>query len=147
MTKKQILRKVWVVFSWVWLFKVTVEFLLGKADTFSTVCMFVCYSIWSLNLLVIVVCKVIEKVTNYKAYKQYEEGFKYLEAVHKARYKLYFTGTSKEVETYSEEIERYGNAMLNEGQNKVSNNKHSKTQTKKVQEILNQTRKLMTTTN
>ena len=147
MTKKEVARKVWVVFSWVWLFKMTIEFLIGKADTFSTVCMFVCYSICSLNLLVIVVCKIIEKVANYKAYKQYEKGFKYLEAVHKARYKLYFTGTSEEVETYSKEIERYGNAMLNVGEYYVSNNTLSKIQTKKVQEILNQTRKLMTTAN
>lgn len=146
MTKK-VLRKVSLVFFWVEIFKLTVEFLLGKADSFSIVSLFLGYSLCFFILLILAVCKIIQKVVNYKAYKQYEEGFKYLEDVHKIRYKLYFTGTMEEVETYSKEIERQENAMLNVGEYYVSNNTLSKTQTERVQEILNQIRKLMITEN
>ena len=144
--KREILRKVSLVFSWLWLFYVTIKFVLGTADTFSTVCMFLCYSVWALNLILSIILKIVQKVSDYKLYKTYVNGFNYLKAVHKARYKLYFTGNSEEIETYSEEIERYGATMLNVGESLVSNAKLNRKQSQKVSEILEQTRNLMQTT-
>lgn len=143
MARKEILRKVLAVFCWADLLFVTVEFALGKIDTFSTVCMFVCYFIWA----TILINKIRKEAIKYKAYRQYQEGFTYLKAIHKTRYKLYFTGTSKEVEIYSEEIERYGNILLNLGEWYISNNIFGKTRTEKVQEILEKTKELMITVN
>lgn len=147
MTKKEILRKVWYVLSWLCLFYITVKFLLGKANTFSTIYMSICYSILALYLILSAIQKIVEKLDNYKAYKAYEKGFEYLKSVHKARYRLYFTGTSQEIEAYSAEIERYGNAMLNVGEDYISNNLLSKKHIKRVKEILDQIPKLMSTDN
>lgn len=147
MTKKEVLRKVWLVFSWLWLFYITVKFLLGKADTFSIVCMFVCYSLLTLNLILSIVLKIVKFIGSYKLYKTYTNGLTYLKAVHKERYKLYFTGSKEKVEEYSAEIERYGTAMLEAGESAISNHLLSQKHTQKVQEILEQTKKLMTTVN
>lgn len=143
MTKNKVLRKVLLVFSWLALFEMTIRFILGKADIFTIICLVICYSIWFLNL----VLDIILKIQTYKMYKAYEDGFKYLKAVHKARYKLYFTGNKEDIETYSAEIERYGKAMLDVGEYYISNKKLNKRQKKTIQEILNETKRLMTTTN
>lgn len=146
MTKKEILRKIWVGASWLWLFYITIELILGKADTFTTVCMFLCYAVWTLNFILSIVLKIFTKVSDYKLYKKYTEGFNYLKAVHKARYKLYFTGNNEEIESYSEEIQRYGSAMLDVGESIASKNTLTKKQNKKVHEIIEQTKQLMETT-
>lgn len=143
MTKKEIARKVWLAFSCVWLFYITVKFFLGKADTFSTICMFVCYSSLALTLILTIVLK----INAYKTYKSLVNGFEYLQAVHKARYKLYFTEDREKVEKYSAEIDRYGYALLAVGRTVISDNLLSKKHIKNAKEILNQTEKLMTTNN
>lgn len=144
MTKKEVLRKVWVVFSWLYLFYMTVKFLLGKADSFTSVCIFICWSIWALNLILSIVLKVMDKVNDYKTYKSLVKGLEYLQAVHKARYKLYFTGNKEEIEEYSTEIERYGRAMLDVGEHTISSNLLSKKHINNVTEILDQTKEMMT---
>ena len=138
MTKKENLRKVWSAFSWLCLFYITVKFLLGKADTFSTVCMSVCYSILAFYLILSAIQKIVKKLADYKAYKEYENGFKYLKSISAARYRLYFTGSKEDVESYSAEIERYGNAMLIVGEDYVSNNVLNEKHIKRVEEILDQ---------
>ena len=86
----------------------------------------------------ILIQKIVKKLADYKAYKEYENGFKYLKSIHAARYRLYFTGSKEDVEAYSAEIERYGNAMLNVGEDYVSNNILNEKHTKRVKEILDQ---------
>ena len=54
-------------------------------------------------------------------------------------------GTKEKVEEYSAEIDRYGTALLNICEDSISNNLLSKKHTQKVEEILNQTKNLMTT--
>lgn len=142
MTKKEMLRKVWSVLSWLSIFYVTLKFFFGKADTLSTLCMIGL----ALYLLLIAIQKTVEKFANYKVYKEYQKSFAYMKALHKTRYKLYFTGTIKDIEAYSAEIERYGSAMLNIGEVYISNNLLSEKQKTKVKEILDQTRELMSTT-
>lgn len=143
MTKKEILRKVWLVLSWLYLFYITAKFLLGKADTLTTVCMFICYSISVLYFIVLIISKIIHKVNDCKIYKSLEKGLEYLQAVYKERYKLYFTGDKEKIEEYSAEIERYGNAMLNAGESAISNNLLSKKHVTNVKEILNQTKEMI----
>lgn len=143
MTKKEIARKVWLAFSWVWFFYITVKFFLGKADTFYTICMFVWYSLWALDLITIIVSRIIY----YKTYKALVNGFEYLKTLHKIRYKLYFTGDREEVEECSAEIDKYENILLDAGRTAISDNLLRKKHIKSVEEILNQIERLMTTTN
>ena len=145
MRKKEVLRKVLLVFSWLWLSYITVKFLLGERDVANIICMCICYSIWGLNLILSIVTKILHIVGSYKLYKECKDGLEYLKAVHAARYKLYFTGTKEKVEEYSAEIERYGTALLNVCEGSISDNSLSKKHTQKVKEILNQTKNLMTT--
>ena len=112
MTKKEIVRKGSLLISFVWLFYITIKFLMGKADTFSTICMFVLYSFWALKLILSIVVKITEKVKEYIRYESLVNAFEYLQAIHKERYKLYFTGDREIVEKYTDEIEFYGNALL-----------------------------------
>ena len=142
MTKKEILRKVWSVLSWLSIFYVTLKFLFGKSDALSTVCMIGL----ALYFILIIIEKIVEIFVNYKKYKEYKKGLKYLEALHKTRYRLYFTGTRKDVEAYSAEIKKYGNAILSIGEDDISNNRLNKKTITKVMKILDRTRKLMSTT-
>lgn len=144
MTKKEILRKVWLVFSWLYLFYMTAKFLLGKTDSFTSVCLFICWSIWALNLILHIVSKIMDKVNDYKTYKSLVKGLEYLQAVHKERYKLYFTGDKEKIEEYSTEIEKYGRAMLDVGNCAISSNVLSKKHINNVKEILDQTKEMMT---
>ena len=74
--------------------------------------------------------------------------FEYLQAIHKERYKLYFTGDNrKKIEEYSAEIEEYGNAILDVCKEIITKNLLSKKHTKSVEKIFNQTKELMSTTN
>ncbi len=144
MTKKEIARKVGYGLYWVLLIDITVKFFLGTATTLNIVCMVICYSMYGLMLIFEIALKIIQKVNDYKTYKLLVNGFEYLQAVHKARYKLYFTGDREKVEEYSAEIEKYGNAMLNVGKAAISRKTLSKKHNKSVEEIVSQTEKLMT---
>lgn len=98
-----------------------------------------------LNLILSIVTKTLQMINSYKLYKKCKDGLEYLKAVHTERYKLYFIGTREKVEKYSTVIERYGSALLNVCEISISNNLLSKKHTKKVEEILNQTKNLMAT--
>ena len=148
MTKKKITRKVSWTISLGALFYITIKFLIGKADTFSTICMFVCYSLWALYLIPSIVLKITQNIQKYEIYKSLITVFEYFQAIHKERYKLYFTGDNrKKIEEYSAEIEEYGNAILDVCEEIITKNLLSKKHTKNVEKILNQTKKLMSTTN
>ena len=151
MTKKEVLRKVLGVFFWLYFFYLTAKLLPGKADYFTSACMFLCWSILALklillalNLILIIVLKIEIKVKAYKLYKFLVKGFEYLQAVHKVRYKLYFTGDKEKIEEYSTEIERCGRIILNVGEYEVSNNLFSKKQVNEIIEILDQTKEIIT---
>ncbi len=148
MTKKKITRKVSWTISLGALFYITIKFLIGKADTFSTICMFVCYSLWALYLIPSIVLKITQNIQKHEIYKSLITVFEYFQAIHKERYKLYFTEDNrKKIEKYSAEIEEYGNAILDVCEEIITKNLLSKKHTKNVEKILNQTKELMSTTN
>ena len=61
------------------------------------------------------------------------------------RYKLYFTGNRKEIEKYSILIEQYGNNILDVGNLAISEKWLTSKQQEDIENILMQTKKLMTT--
>ncbi len=144
-TMKEVLLKVWFVFSNLYLFKITIDFFIGKADTVAIVCMIICYSVLTIHLISSFILFILVELTKYKEYKKYEDGLEYLKFLHKARYKSNFTGTREDVENYSKEIERYGNAMINLGEHYVERKVFHKNKEKRVKEIINRTKELMAT--
>lgn len=143
MTKKKILWKVLGLFFAVVFYLGLVNAGFGIINAVIIVCMLYAFLI----PLDIVAYKIISKVSIYRFYKQYETSFERLNSFHKLRYKLYFTGTKKEVEEYSEAIESIGNLMIEFGEEYISNNMLSKKQKKRVKKILCETRTLMKKTN
>lgn len=140
MTKKEFAQKVCSVLFWLSLFFITIKLLLGKADTFITVCMFIYY-------LILVLFFSISKIIKYKRYKKLIKAFDYLQAIHNERYKLYLTGSREKIEDYSNAIETFGCIILIVGNNIISTNVLSKNYINHVKEILEQTKKLMATIN
>ena len=141
MTNKEVLRRGCLVFGEVCFIYVSVKFALGKASTFETMLMATCDFVLVLNLITSIISKIVEIVL----YKSYRKRLEYLENLHKIRYKLYFTGSKEEVEEYSTKIENYGTILLKGGKEAISKKLLRKKHSQKVQEILKQTEKLMTT--
>lgn len=88
-------------------------------------------------------CKIISKAINFKKYKTVKEGYDYLKAVHNARYKLYFSSDKEKIDVYTQEIQRYGEALLNVGTYYIDNQTFSKKKMQEVQEIIDKTKELM----
>jgi len=143
MTKKEVLRKVLSVISCLTLAHLSIRFLLGDLDTFSTVCLTICYVNVVLNIVVTVCCKIISKAMYFKQYKEFKEGYDYLKAVHNARYKLYFSYDKEKIDVYTQEIQSYGESLLSVGNYYIDNKIFSKKKIQKVQEILDKTKELM----
>lgn len=144
MTKKEVLRKVWAVIFYLWLFYITLQFLLGKVNIFSMILISVFYIAIALYLISIIIFKIVKIVDSYQLNKTYKNGLEHLKALHKKRYKLYFTGDKEKVEEYSAEIESYGTTLLESGASAISNNLLNQKYSQKLQEILEQTKNLMT---
>lgn len=146
MTKKEILLKVWVTFSYVYWFYLTVKAVLGKANTLDITVIIICYLFLALALALKISLKIVKLLFSYRLCKIYEKNLEYLKYLHKTRYKLYFTGDTERINEYSKKIERYSSIILDNGENALSTELLNKKQARKIQEILNQTRELMTTT-
>ncbi|MGN1301840.1 MAG: hypothetical protein ACI4U9_04905 [Clostridia bacterium] len=142
MKVKKVLRKVWSVLYWIAVCDITLRFIMGKADVMCIIAVCITYAGFLLNGIL----SLVKIISTYKAHKVYKEGYDYLKAVHKARYKLYFSGDKEEIETYSKEIERYGNILISIGEDRMKDAKLSKKIRKEIQEIIDGTKKLMTTT-
>lgn len=143
MTKKEVLRKVLSILSWLVLIHLTVGFLLGDRDIFFMICLGICYGCFMVDIVIIIICKIILKVMDFKDYKLFKEGYEYLKTVHNTRYKLYFSANKEIVNVYSQEIQRYGNALLNVGSYLIENKILGKKKIKEVQEIVDKIQELM----
>lgn len=139
MTKKKVLRKVLSVISWLTLAYLSIRFLIGDLDTFSTVCLIICYVSMALNITVTVCCKAMY----FKQYKTFLEGYNYLKTVHNARYKLYFSYDKEKIEVYTQEIHRYGESLLSVGNYYIDNKIFGEKKLKRIQEIIDKTKELM----
>ena len=65
-TMKEVLLKVWFVFSNLYLFKITIDFFIGKADTVAIVCMIICYSVLTIHLISSFILFILVELTKYK---------------------------------------------------------------------------------
>lgn len=139
MTKKEVLRTIWVVVSYGSFFGITVEFLLGKADTLTIILMIIGYAMIALCIIL----KIVNIVASYIVYRDYRKDLEYLKDLNKQRYKIYFTGNKERLEEYSAEIERYGRNILNSGESHISQTSLTKKYSQKIQEILEEVEEII----
>jgi len=142
MKVKKVLRKVWSVLYWIAVCDITLWFIMGKADVLCIIAVCITYFGFLMNGI----AWLGKIIATYKTHKVYKEGYDYLKAVHRARYKLYFSGNKEEIEVYSKEIERYGKALISIGENRLKDEEMSKKMRSEVQKIIDGTKNLMTTT-
>jgi len=135
MTKKKVLRKILLVISWLVLAYLSIRFLLGDLDTSYMVLLTICYVSLFLNIVV--------TIPIYFKYKTFLDNYNYLKALHKARYKLYFSSDKEKIETYTQEIQHLGEALLSVGNHYIASGIFSEKKTQKVQEIIDKTKELM----
>ncbi len=140
MNKKEVRKALLVIV----IMHLSIQFLLENLDAFSTVCMTLFYQIMVLCIVVIVCFKVILKVIYYNQYKIFKEYYDYLKTIHNKRYKLYFSSNNKEeIDVYTQEIQNFGEIVLNAGNYYINNKTFSKRKMQEVQEIINKTKELM----
>ena len=121
--------------------KCTIDLLQGKADFITTHVLFVIYSL----IILFIITKVVRKLYENKIYRQYIRGIKYLKDLHKRRYEQYFSDDKVKLEEYSAELKGYGKAMLDAGNYYVRYSTYGKKRTKRIKEILEETKLIMTT--
>lgn len=121
--------------------KCTIDLLQGKTDFITTHVLFVIYSL----IILFIITKVVRKVYENKRYREYIGGIKYLKDLHKRRYELCFSGDKVKLEEYSAELKGYGKAMLDAGNYYVRYSTYGKKRTKRIKEILEETKLIMTT--
>lgn len=140
MNKKEVQKALLVIV----IMHLSIQFLLGNLDAFSTVCMTLFYEIMVLVIVVIVCYKVILKVIYYNQYKIFKKYYDYLKTIHNERYKLYFSSNNKEeIDVYTQEIQNCGEIVLNAGNYYINNKTFNERKMQKVQEIINKTEELM----
>ena len=143
MKKAKGLLKVWLIFSWISLIYVTVKFLLGKADTFNTILVFGCWSVIIFNMILDVIAKVMNKVNDYRAYKQFVERLRVLRILQKNMHINCYAGNKEEVKSISTKIEEHGTSILEFGEYCIQRNVLSKRHIEEVQEMLAEVKNLM----
>ena len=132
------------IFSCIWLIYTSIKFLLGKASIEETIGIMICLCVLGYLLISIISIKIKNKYLDCKIYKNLMYLFKYLQDLHSMRYKLYFTGSRKEVEKYSILIKQCGNNILDVGNLAISEKWLTSKQQEDIENILMQTKKLMT---
>ena len=145
MFKKKNLLIAWALYSYTLLFYDTIKFICGKADMMDMIYISLCYGILLLIAITKMITKTMIKIAQYRAFKSYKDKLKYLQAIHKMRYKLYFTGTRDEGRVYSEEIKNHGGDFIKAGEEAISLELFNKQKTEQLKEMLNQVKILMTT--
>ena len=139
MKKKEVLKKVWFAFSLFWIGGLTVKFILGKANILDTVWLALLYA----ALVVYAITVIIDNVLYYWSHRTIIVGLRYLKRIHKERYMLYLTGDREEAEKYSKEIKEFGEDIIKLAE--CFKNLENRKRSRKMQEIIDQTQKLMTT--
>lgn len=130
----------WLVFGFL-----TVRWLLlGKIDILTMILLAVAY-FYIILKCVTCVLNLILKREDYKLNKECKQLFEQLKTMHKARYKAYFSGNDEEIENLSEGIESTGELLITIGEERLKDGKVSKRIRKELIEMIDTTKRLMTT--
>lgn len=62
----------------------------------------------------IIVC-IASRILNKSIYRQYKKDFKYVQQIHKIRYKAYFQGDTQAIEEDTKRLETWGEVVLKNG--------------------------------
>lgn len=144
MKVKKTLEKVGSALYWIAVGYLTVRLLLGKANVLTEIVLVIAYFNLLLKGMDGILCLIL-KIQDYKLHKTYKKGFLYFKTMHKIRYKLYFSGDSDEIATYSKEIESMGKLLVSVGEERINDKKISKKIRKELIEMVDTTKKLMAT--
>lgn len=141
MKVKKVLRKVLLVLYWIAVCYITLQFIMGETNVLCiiAVCLTCLYFLmkfiaWLGRIYII-----------YNKHTVYKVEYEYLKALHKERYKFYFSEEKEKIEVYSKEIERYGKALIKIGEERLKEKKMNKKMCKEVQEIIDKIKILMQT--
>lgn len=145
MKVKKTSEKVLSALYWLVIGFLTVRWLLlGKIDVLTMILLAVAYFYIILKCITCVL-NLILKREDYKLHKECKQLFEQLKIMHKARYKAYFSGNDEEIETLSEGIESTGELLITIGEERLKDGKVSKRIRKELIEMIDTTKKLMTT--
>lgn len=133
------MRKILLAISWIIFAYFAVAYFLGKLDTYSKNVFYV--------FCTVIVCSIVIKIKmNYfDPYNNLKDMYEKLRNLHYARYKLYISSENnkEKINFYSREIQILGKAIIARGEELTRNRLYSKKRKIKIQEIINQAKKLM----
>lgn len=139
MKNKEVLNKVWFAFSLFFIGCLTIKFICGKADILDTVWLVLLYAVLGVYAIIVI----IDNVLYYWSHRTIILGLRHLKRIHKERYMLYLTGDREEAEKYSKEIKEIGEDIIKLAE--CFKNLENRKRSRKMQQIIDQTQKLMTT--
>lgn len=142
MKLKKILRKVCVFFYW-FLFGVLISFWITGTNTWLTNIALIGYGV---NILIHIIKYIYERKESSRNYKKIKELFYYLRESHKARYYCLIRGNPEGAEKFEEIIKMSSDAILKVGTSIASYKELTQKERKEVQEIIDKTKVLLTTT-
>lgn len=145
MKVKKTSEKVLSTLYWLVIGFLTVRWLLlGKIDILTMILLAVAY-FYIILKCVTCVLNLILKREDYKLQKECKQLFEQLKTMHKARCKAYFSGNDEEIENLSEGIESTGELLITIGEERLKDGKVSKRIRKELIEMIDTTKRLMTT--
>ena len=118
--------------------------LLGKIEILTIILLVIAYSYLILKCINRVL-NLILRIRDYKLHKEYKHLFEQFKTMHKLRYKAYFSGNNEEIKMMSEVIESTGELLIKTGEERLKVGKVSKRNRRELVEMIDTTKKLMTT--
>lgn len=145
MKVKKTSEKVLSTLYWLVIGFLTVRWLLlGKIDILTMILLAVAYFYIILKCVTCVLILILKR-EDYKLHKECKQLFEQLKTMHKARCKAYFSGNDEEIENLSEGIESTGELLITIGEERLKDGKVSKRIRKELIEMIDTTKRLMTT--
>ena len=152
MMKKQENTRVRKVWSIIWrialfcdIFYMTIRYIHGQLTGLGSVLLFAIYVVIVAQWVINTILKLIDYVLNIHAFCIFKKQFKYLENVHKTRYKLYFSSANQQqIQLFSEFIENFGKDLIVYGEHLLKSTSLSHRINKKISESIDRTKQLMT---
>ena len=153
MMKKQENTRVRKVWSIIWrialfcyTFYMTIRCIHGQLTGLESVLLFATYILVVAQWVINIILKLIDYVLNIHAFCIFKKDFKYLDNVHKTRYKLYFSSANQEkIQLLSEFIENFGKDLIVYGEHLLKSTSLPHRINKEISESIDRTKQLMTT--